>query len=142
MITTCSMSESFAGFDGTIDRAGNRRGGAAGARPPAPAPPHRRAGADSTESRLMRGSPLSSRAPVGLAGEHEYAAAVHTKTMGEALMAQDELGQRGGAEAVLRWRAPLETVALILLAATGVSIVGGIVNGVFTGPATGGEGLR
>ena len=28
------------------------------------------------------------------------------------MMAQDELGQRGGAEAVLRWRAPLETVAL------------------------------
>jgi hypothetical protein len=89
----------------------------------------------------MRGGPLSSRAPVGLAGEHEYAAAVHSKTMGEALMAQDEVGQRGGAEAVLRWRAPLETVALILLAATGVSIVGGIVNGVFTGHASGWERL-
>src|SRR5215210_1879618 len=55
-------------------------------------------------------------------------------------MAQDEVG-RAGADAVLRWRAPLEMVALVLLAATGVSIVGGIVNGVFSAHASGWEKL-
>jgi len=38
-----------------------------------------------------------------------------------------------GAETeVAKWRTPLETAALILLAAVGFSIVGGIVNAVFT----------
>jgi len=50
-------------------------------------------------------------------------------------------GQGSGTDAVLRWRAPLEMVALVLLAATGVSIVGGIVNGVFTGRASAWEKL-
>jgi Protein of unknown function (DUF2510) len=40
-------------------------------------------------------------------------------------------GQTAGAEVVARWRAPLETTALILLAGVGISIVGGIVGAVF-----------
>ncbi|HKA92656.1 MAG TPA: DUF2510 domain-containing protein [Acidimicrobiia bacterium] len=43
----------------------------------------------------------------------------------------DEATQGGGAR-VATWRTPLETTALILLAAVGFSIVGGIVNAVFT----------
>ena len=35
-------------------------------------------------------------------------------------------------EVAATWRTPLETTALILLAATGFSIVGGVVNGIFT----------
>jgi uncharacterized protein DUF2510 len=41
-------------------------------------------------------------------------------------------GQGSGTDAVLRWRAPLETTALILMAAIGFSIVGGIVSAVFS----------
>jgi hypothetical protein len=40
-------------------------------------------------------------------------------------------GQATGTEVVTRWRGPLETTALILLAGVGVSIVGGIVGAVF-----------
>ena len=40
--------------------------------------------------------------------------------------------QGAGGEIVTRWRAPLETTALILLGAIGFSIVGGIVSAVFT----------
>jgi Protein of unknown function (DUF2510) len=56
-------------------------------------------------------------------------------------MAEVQGGQGPGADAVLNWRAPLETAALILLAATGVSIVGGIVGGVFSAHASGWEKL-
>jgi Protein of unknown function (DUF2510) len=44
----------------------------------------------------------------------------------------DAAGQGAGSEVVAKWRTPLETTALILLAALVVSIVGGIVNAVFT----------
>ncbi|HMF82124.1 MAG TPA: DUF2510 domain-containing protein [Acidimicrobiia bacterium] len=44
----------------------------------------------------------------------------------------DEAVQGAGAKVVATWRMPLETTALILLGAVGVSIVGGIVNAVFT----------
>ncbi len=44
----------------------------------------------------------------------------------------DGAGQGAGSEVVTKWRTPLETTALILLAAIGFSIVGGIVNAVFT----------
>ncbi|HEY4398388.1 MAG TPA: DUF2510 domain-containing protein [Acidimicrobiia bacterium] len=44
----------------------------------------------------------------------------------------DVEAQQGAGEVVTRWRAPLETTALILLAATGFSIVGGIISAVFT----------
>src|SRR6266487_5650846 len=47
-------------------------------------------------------------------------------------MADVEAGQGAGAGVVATWRTPLETTALILVAATGFSIVGGIVAGVFT----------
>jgi Protein of unknown function (DUF2510) len=47
-------------------------------------------------------------------------------------MADVGAGRTTGAEAVAKWRTPLETVALILVAATGFSIVGGIVDAVFT----------
>src|SRR5207248_8133209 len=40
--------------------------------------------------------------------------------------------QGTGGEIVTRWRAPLETTALVLLGAIGFSIVGGIVSAVFT----------
>jgi Protein of unknown function (DUF2510) len=40
-------------------------------------------------------------------------------------------GQTADAEVVAKWRAPLETTALILLAGVGISIVGGIVGAVF-----------
>lgn len=50
-------------------------------------------------------------------------------------------GQGSRTDPVVRWRGPLETVALVLLAGTGVSIVGGIVNGVFTGRASAWERL-
>jgi Protein of unknown function (DUF2510) len=56
-------------------------------------------------------------------------------------MSQVEQERRADAGAVARWRTVLETTALILLAATGVSIVGGITNGVFTGHASGWERL-
>jgi Protein of unknown function (DUF2510) len=45
-------------------------------------------------------------------------------------------GQGSGTDAVLRWRAPLETTALILMAAIGFSIVGGIVSAVFSPDVT------
>jgi hypothetical protein len=44
----------------------------------------------------------------------------------------DETTQGTGARIAATWRTPLETTALILLAAVGFSIVGGIVNAVFT----------
>jgi Protein of unknown function (DUF2510) len=47
-------------------------------------------------------------------------------------MADVEARQGAGGEVVARWRAPLETTALILLGAIGFSIVGGIVSAVFT----------
>ncbi|HMF03681.1 MAG TPA: DUF2510 domain-containing protein [Acidimicrobiia bacterium] len=47
-------------------------------------------------------------------------------------MTDVEAGRTTGSEAVAKWRTPLETVALILVAATGFSIVGGIVDAVFT----------
>ena len=47
-------------------------------------------------------------------------------------MADVEAGQGVGAGVVATWRTPLETTALILLGALGFSIVGGIVNAVFT----------
>ncbi|HKF91238.1 MAG TPA: DUF2510 domain-containing protein [Acidimicrobiia bacterium] len=47
-------------------------------------------------------------------------------------MADVEAGQGAGAGVVATWRTPLETTALILLGALGFSIVGGIVNAVFT----------
>jgi len=47
-------------------------------------------------------------------------------------MADVQAGQTTGSEAVAKWRTPLETAALILVAATGFSIVGGIVDAVFT----------
>ena len=47
-------------------------------------------------------------------------------------MADVEAGQGAGAGVVAAWRTPLETTALILLGALGFSIVGGIVNAVFT----------
>jgi hypothetical protein len=56
-------------------------------------------------------------------------------------MAQVEQGRAADADAVPRWRTVLELTALILLAATGVSIVGGIVNGVFSAHASGWEKL-
>ena len=40
-------------------------------------------------------------------------------------------GQATGAEVATKWRGPLETTALILLAGVGLSIVGGIVGAVF-----------
>jgi hypothetical protein len=46
-------------------------------------------------------------------------------------MATVEEGQGTGGEVVARWRPPLETAALILLAALVVSVVGGIVGAVF-----------
>ena len=46
-------------------------------------------------------------------------------------MADVEAGQGAGAGVVATWRTPLETTALILLAALVVSIVGGIVGAVF-----------
>ena len=56
-------------------------------------------------------------------------------------MAEVQGRQGSVADAVVRWRAPLEMTALVLLAATGVSIVGAIVNGVFTTGASGWERL-
>ena len=47
-------------------------------------------------------------------------------------MADVEAGQGAGAGVVATWRTPLETTALILLGALGLSIVGGIVSAVFT----------
>jgi Protein of unknown function (DUF2510) len=47
-------------------------------------------------------------------------------------MADVETGQGAGAGVVATWRTLLETTALILLGATGFSIVGGIVSAVFT----------
>ena len=46
-------------------------------------------------------------------------------------MADVEAGQGAGAGVVATWRTPLETTALILLAALVVSIVGAIVGAVF-----------
>jgi uncharacterized protein DUF2510 len=46
-------------------------------------------------------------------------------------MAEVEVAREANAEVVARWRPPLETAALILLAALVVSIVGGIVGAVF-----------
>jgi hypothetical protein len=51
-------------------------------------------------------------------------------------------GQAASAEVVAKWRAPLEITALILLAAIGFSIVGGIVNAVFSPDASGWDKLR
>src|SRR5207247_8041670 len=47
-------------------------------------------------------------------------------------MADVEAGQGASVEVVAKWRTPLETTALILVAAIGFSAVGGIVDGVFT----------
>jgi Protein of unknown function (DUF2510) len=47
-------------------------------------------------------------------------------------MAATEEAQGSGAGVVATWRTPLETTALILLAGTGFSIVGGLVSAVFT----------
>jgi len=44
----------------------------------------------------------------------------------------DEAAQGAGGRVATTWRMPLETTALILLGAIGFSIVGGIVNAVFT----------
>jgi hypothetical protein len=44
----------------------------------------------------------------------------------------DETAQGAGARVAATWRTPRETTALVLLGATGFSIVGGIVNAVFT----------
>jgi hypothetical protein len=46
-------------------------------------------------------------------------------------------GQTSSAELAAKWRGPLETTALILLTAVLVSVVGGIVGGVFTPDASG-----
>jgi Protein of unknown function (DUF2510) len=46
-------------------------------------------------------------------------------------MAQVEESQEATAERVARWRPPLETAALVLLAAIAVSVIGGIVGAVF-----------
>jgi hypothetical protein len=51
-------------------------------------------------------------------------------------------GQTMGTDVAARWRAPLETTALILLAAILVSVVGGIVDSVFTPDASGWEKLQ
>jgi Protein of unknown function (DUF2510) len=51
-------------------------------------------------------------------------------------------GQTSSAELAAKWRGPLETTALILLTAVLVSVVGGIVSGVFTPDASGWDKLR
>jgi hypothetical protein len=56
-------------------------------------------------------------------------------------MADVQGGQGAGTDAVLRWRAPLETTALLLMAAIGVSIVGGIVSSVFSADTSAWEKL-
>jgi Protein of unknown function (DUF2510) len=51
-------------------------------------------------------------------------------------------GQTMGTDVVAKWRGPLEITALLLLAAILVSIVGGIVDSVFTPDASGWERLE
>jgi Protein of unknown function (DUF2510) len=56
-------------------------------------------------------------------------------------MAETDEGRGTTAERVARWRAPLETAALLLLGAIGVSVIGGIVGGVFSPDTSGWEKL-